>query len=322
MFLAWIWAILAICAIFPLFNALMSEKKHKKLPPGPRGFPIIGHLHLLGKNPHKDLHNLSKKYGPIMHLQFGFVTNIVVSSPHGAEQFLKTYDLVFASRPPHEASKYISYEQRNMSFGKYGTYWRNMRKLCTLHLLSNTRINSFQDMRKEELGLLVKSLKQAAINSTVVNLSAEVSSLSANMSCRMVFGKKYSDDEFDERGFKDVIQELMALSATPNLGDYFPFLGVLDPQGLTRRMKKISKIFDKFFEKIIDEHEKLAGKDQSNDFVSTLLALMKSGDVEFQFDRRHIKAVMLVRQNFYHCKFIEFIMIMWFSFSKLLQVSN
>ncbi|KAL3527830.1 hypothetical protein ACH5RR_012486 [Cinchona calisaya] len=293
---AWIWTtFVVLLAIVSLLNSLLRKNKNKKkLPPSPRGLPILGHLHLMGKNPHQDLHNLSKQHGPVMHLRFGFVSNIIVSSPRAAEQFLKTHDLVFATRPPHEAAKYIGFGQRNLSFGQYGPYWRNMRKLCTLNLLSNLKISSFQSMRREELGLFLKSLELAALNREIVDVSAEVAALNANLSCLMVFGKKYADKEFDERGFKAVIKEVMQLYATPNLGDYYPYLGVLDLQGLTRRMKAVGKVFDEFFEKIIDEHEQSANQDrEADDFVYTMLALMKSGNIEFQFDRRHIKAILL-----------------------------
>nr|WEW62059.1 5 beta-pregnan oxidoreductase [Calotropis procera] len=292
MFSALVWITFTVLATVPLLNAFVRKNKHKKLPPGPRALPIIGHLHLLGKNPHQDLHNLSKNYGPVMHLKFGFTTNIVVSSPRGAELFLKTNDLVFASRPPLVSAKYMLYEQRDLSFSKYGSYWRNIRKLCTSQLLSTMKVNSFESMRSREVGLLIKSLKKA--EKSVVNLSAEVASLSANMSCLMVFGKKYSDEEFCERGFKDVIREVMRLLVAPHLGDYFPFLESalhLDPQGLTRRMKEVSKIFDKFLNTIIDEHQKL--DNPSNTFVSTLLALNRAGDIDFEFDTTHIKGVLL-----------------------------
>ncbi|CDP12930.1 unnamed protein product [Coffea canephora] len=63
------------------------------------------------------------------------------------------------------------------------------------------------------------------------------------------------------------------LSATPNLADYYPYLRELDLQGLTRRMKAVSKIFDRFLEKIVDEHEQSANQDrQADDFVYTMLA--------------------------------------------------
>lgn len=296
----WIWT--TLISILFLIKLAFSSKNHNKKsppppPPGPKGLPIIGHLHLLGKNPHQDLHKLAKKHGPIMQLKFGFINNIIVSSPPTAEQFLKTHDLVFASRPPHEAAKYISYEQRNLSFGQYGSYWRNMRKLCTLQLLSSSKINKFQSMRREEVKLLVERIIGGDF---VVDVSSEVSTMSANMSCLMVFGKKYGDEEIDvEKGFNGVMKEGMKLAATPNLGDFFPYLGKLDLQGLTKRMKNVSKVFDEFFEKILDEHEKTSATTHHDDFTYTLLDLMKSGETDFKFDRRHVKAILLVSFNFH-----------------------
>lgn len=282
-------AIVATSLLLPLMR-----KNNKKLPPGPKGIPILGHLLMLGMNPHHDLQAIARKHGSIMHMRFGLVPIIVVSSPEAAELFLKTHDLAFASRPPHQAAKYVSWDQRNLSFGAYGPYWRNMRKLCTLELLSALRISSFQPMRREELRLLVDSLEKST-SGAAVDLSARVSSLAVDMSCRMVFGKKYEDKEIDERGFKEVIQEGMKLAAVPNLGDYFPFLGVLDLQGLTRRLKAVARVFDDFFEKVIEEHVR-EGEDggKNKDIVDTMMSLMRSGEYEFQFDRRHVKAIMLV----------------------------
>ncbi|KAM3281032.1 cytochrome 71AU50 [Capsicum chacoense] len=292
------WITLSIVLLlFYCLHELWRNNKRKKLPPSPKEIPILGHLHyLLGKNPHQDLNNLAKKYGPIMYLKLGLVDNIIASSPHAAEQFLKTYDQNFASRPPHEVSKYIMYDQKNLSFGTYGPYWRNMRKLCTLELLSTTKINSFQSMRREELNLMVETLKTKSHEKCVVDLSEIVTRLSVDMSCRMIFGKKYKDEEFDGRGFKCVVNEGMQLAAAPNIGDFFPYIGKLDLLGLVKRMKEISKVFDKFLEKIIDEHEEIykKGQDQiNNDFVDTMLNIMKSGDTEFQFDRGHVKAILL-----------------------------
>ncbi|KAG8373507.1 hypothetical protein BUALT_Bualt11G0031400 [Buddleja alternifolia] len=298
--MAWIWTALSVVAFLYLLQELLNLKKKKKLPPGPRGIPILGHFHLLGNNPHQDLYHLARKHGPIMHLRFGFVPTIVVSSPSGAELILKTHDLVFASRPHHEASKYISYGQRGLVFGRYGSHWRNMRKLCTLELLSNLRINQFQTMRKAELGLLVSSLKQAAETGEIVDLSLRVLGLSADMVCLMVFGRKYADRDFDEKGFKAVFAEALEVAARFNLGDYFPYLGVLDLQGLTRKMKRLSKTFDGFFEKVIDDHlQNKQEKKQVEDFVDTMMAIVESGEVEFEFDRRHVKSLLLVILTFY-----------------------
>jgi hypothetical protein len=74
--------------------------------------------------------------------------------------------------------------------------------MCTLELLSNHKINSLKPIRQEELGLLIKFVREAAGDCAAVDLSAKVSSLSADMSCHMVFGKKYADKELDKRGIQ------------------------------------------------------------------------------------------------------------------------
>ena len=290
--MAWTWIILSIVLLAYILQ--WKSKTKKKLPPGPRGFPIFGNLHMLGEFPHKDLHQLAQKHGPIMHWSLGMVPTIVVSSPEAAKLCLKTRDLVFAGRPRSEASKHISYEQRSLAFSQYGSYWRNLCKMCTLELLSNLKINYFKSMRKEELDLLIKFIQEAAHDYVAVDLSAKVSSLSADMSFRLVFGKKYMDKEFDERGFKSVIQEGMQLAASPNLGDYIPYVASLDLQGLTQRMKAVSKIFDAFFEKIIDEHLQSEDENKTKDFVDVMLSFMGYEESEYRIERPNIKAIILV----------------------------
>ncbi|PHT69502.1 hypothetical protein T459_24606 [Capsicum annuum] len=113
----------------------------------------------------------------------------------------------------------------------------------------------------------------------------------------MVFGKKYVDEDLDNRGFKAIGKEVEHLAATPNLGDFFPFLGAIDLQGLTRRLKDLSKVLDEFLEKIIDEHAQSHGQKQSTDFVDTMLDIMQSGEAKFQFDRSHIKAILLIQSS-------------------------
>ena len=138
---------------------------------------------------------------------------------------------------------------------------------------------------------MVAELREAR-GAAAVDLSARVMSLSADMTCLMVFGRKFSDGEFDERGFKEVMAETMAEAAAFNVGDYFPYLRWMDLQGSARRLRRLSAIFDRFLERIIDDH---VGKDErSHDFVDTIMAILDSGEAGFDFDRRHVKAILLV----------------------------
>jgi len=65
--------------------------RHNKLPPGPRGWPIIGALSLLGSMPHVTLSRMAKKYGPVMHLKMGTKNMVVASTLLQLVHFSKPY---------------------------------------------------------------------------------------------------------------------------------------------------------------------------------------------------------------------------------------
>ncbi|KAK7837432.1 cytochrome p450 cyp736a12 [Quercus suber] len=112
-----IFLLLSICTFIQILSRPKDHKNEPELPPGPRALPINWCL------PHRALQNLAKKYGPIMSLRLGH-----------------THETIFASRPKLQASEYMSYGTKGMTFTEYGPYWRNIRKLCTLQLLSASKI--------------------------------------------------------------------------------------------------------------------------------------------------------------------------------------
>ncbi|XP_020202465.1 cytochrome P450 CYP736A12 [Cajanus cajan] len=293
--------ILVVIFIFILSAAVLLSKQRQgngKHPPGPKTLPIIGNLHMLGKLPHRTLQSLATKYGPIMSLKLGQVPAIVITSPETAELFLKTHDIAFASRPKSISSKYISYGGKGLVFSEYGTYWRNMRKLCTLQLLVASKVEIFSPLRSEHLGEFVKSLQKRASSSEVVDLSDMVADLIENITFKMILGHS-KDDRFD---VKNLVREVLILIGTFNVSDYVPWVGVFDLQGLVRRMKKVSKEFDEMMELIIKEHEQSSDNDQNGqrqkDFLDIFLALMHQPiDPQDQqgpvIDKTNIKAILM-----------------------------
>ncbi|GAV89770.1 LOW QUALITY PROTEIN: p450 domain-containing protein, partial [Cephalotus follicularis] len=282
---------IALVALVVL-KTLLWKTNTKNLPPGPRGLPIFGNLFVLGKHPQRDLHRLAQTYGSIMYLRLGFAPTIVVSLPQAAELFLKTYDLNFATRPQFQVVKLFTYAHKNIASAQYGSYWCTMRKMCTSELLSNLKINSFKPMRKEDLDLSIEYVKEATRDRVAVDLSAKVSSLSASMTCRMIFGKKYLDKNLEGRGFKVVVQEAMKLGGAPNFADYIPQIVSLDLQGLTKHAKAVLKVLDPFFT-IIDEHIQLEDENRNKDFIDVLLGFMGSKETDYRIEREHIKAIIL-----------------------------
>jgi len=158
------------------------------IPPGPWKLPIIGNIHnLFGPPLHRKLSELSKKHGPLMHLQLGEVFFIIVSSGEYAKDIMKTHDVIFSSRPYSLTSEIMFYNSTNIAFAPYGDYWRQLRKICTVELLSLKRVQSLWPVREQEISNLVKTISSE--EGRVVNLSQHVVSMLFSITSRAAVGK-------------------------------------------------------------------------------------------------------------------------------------
>ncbi|CAN0878472.1 Desmethyl-deoxy-podophyllotoxin synthase, partial [Linum grandiflorum] len=276
-----------------------------QLPPGPTKLPIIGNLHQLaaGKSPslpHRRLADLAKQYGPLMHLTLGETSNVVVSSPELAEQFLKTHDLHFATRPYMPSADIIFYNGRDIAFGAYSEYWRQMRKICTLELFSSRRVKLMRPVREEEVGELVRSISSSSASSAghPVNLSRLMISLSNAIISRTAFGEMKKQEE----AFTPVMNKIVKVLGGLTIGDIFPSYRLLRILiGTERQLKKLHREADAILEGIIDEHlqrrsERSSGADdddQDQDLVDILLNFTDKEDLGIPVTTVEIKAVIL-----------------------------
>ncbi|XP_066334584.1 cytochrome P450 CYP99A1-like [Miscanthus floridulus] len=109
----------------------------KRWPPGPWAIPFVGSIHhMVTSQPQAALRDLAEKHGPVMYLRLGQIDTVVVSSPAAAQQVLQSNDVNFASRQALIAAEIIGYGTLDFAFSPYGDYWRALRKLCVLQLLS------------------------------------------------------------------------------------------------------------------------------------------------------------------------------------------
>ncbi|XP_028751445.1 flavonoid 3'-monooxygenase-like [Neltuma alba] len=300
------WFSIAVSCLVLISLAIITKlhfrRPNPNLPPGPKPWPIIGNLNLISELPHQSLHNLSKKYGPIMRLKFGSFHVVVASSSEMAEQFLKTHDHVFATRPQTASGKHTCYDHSNVTWAPYGPQWRLGRKIYLTKLFSSKGLESYHEIRAQERHAFMSRL--FAVSGKPVVLKDHLFHFTLSVISRIVMGKKYfseskveDDEEFvvSREGFQEMLEELFLLNGVFNIGDWIPWLGFLDLQGYVKRMKDLRKRFDRFYKHVIDDH--MARRTQigfvPNDFLDFLLGLVKDPSLEVDFTLNGVKAFAL-----------------------------
>ncbi|OIT30640.1 PREDICTED: cytochrome P450 71A3-like [Nicotiana attenuata] len=273
-----------------------TSNTQKRLPPSPRKLPIIGNLHQLGSHPHRSLHKLSEKYGPVMLLHFGSKPVVVASSVDAARDIMKTHDLVWSNRPKSKMADKIFYGSKDVAFSPYGEYWRQVRSITVLHLLSNKRVQSFRDVREEEISNMIEKIRQECDSSSVINLRDHLCSLTEKVISRVALGRKYNEGGKGINA-KAVLDEFGDILGTFNVGDYIPWLEWVNKiNGLDTKVDKVAKELDTFLENVIEEHIKKGeyGAGEAKDLVDVLLEIRNGNEKGFPLQRDSLKALLLV----------------------------
>ncbi|XP_071718289.1 desmethyl-deoxy-podophyllotoxin synthase-like [Rutidosis leptorrhynchoides] len=275
--------------IFFLIRKCLLHKK-SQLPPGPPTLPFIGNMnHLLTPTPHRALRDLATKYGPIMHLKLGFVSTIVVSSAEIAREIMKTHDNIFSNRPKLVAPKILGYNYTDIAFAPYGSYWRQVRKICFLELSTTKSMDSTRFIREQEVKLFAQSIAKSCIP---INMGERVFALNHNVITRMTFGDKFDD----ELKFRLAIRKGASLAAGFQIGDFFPSLSfVANLSGMTRRIEEchveLSNIMDQKIQERIEQCE--IEKPERDCLVDVLLRYKEEDGQNEPLTTDNIKSILL-----------------------------
>ncbi|ONM28270.1 Cytochrome P450 71A26 [Zea mays] len=304
-------AFLALLLIAPLSGLLLflstgrktpyGGDEGRRLPPSPRGLPLLGHLPLLGPLPHRKLWAMAQAHGPVMLLRFGRVPTVVASSAAAAQEVMKTRDLAFASRPRVRMAERLLYG-RDVAFVPYGEHWRQGRRVCVLHLLSQRRVSSFRHAREQEVAAMLARVRRGG--APAVNLTAHIISYTNGIISRAAFGGIGYYDGPDGGGEKlaKLFADFEGLLGTVTVGEFVPWLAWVDAlMGLDAKAARTSAQMDAFLEQVIADHRRRRrgghreGGDDHRDFVDVLLDVNEdeahAGGATF--DDVAIKAIIL-----------------------------
>ncbi|XP_037419133.1 4-hydroxyphenylacetaldehyde oxime monooxygenase-like [Triticum dicoccoides] len=280
---------------------LLTRRKWKgrlRLPPGPAQVPLLGNLHQLGSLPHRALRDLARLHGPVMQLRLGTAPAVVLSSAEAAWEVLKVHDLDCCTRPVSPGPRRLTYGLKNVAFAPYGAYWRHIRKLLVVELLSARRVKAAWYARQEQVDMLMSALLTAAAARRAVALDEHVLRLSDGVIGTVAFGSVYASDRFAlNESFQHALDEAMEMISSTSAEDFFPkVIGRLVDRvtGVVARRERIFWQLDAFFYMVIEQHlhpERASPPEMENggDLVDALIAHWKE---HRGFTRDHVKAII------------------------------
>ncbi|WRX23930.1 Cytochrome P450 - like 10, partial [Theobroma cacao] len=259
-----------------------------KLPPGPPGWPIIGNMFDLGTMPHRTLTCLRDKYGPVIWLRLGTVNTMALLSTKAATELFKNHDLSFAERNITEIMRAHDYHKSSLALAPYGSYWRVLRRLVTVDMLVNKRINETTCIRRkcvDDMLLWIEDearKKQGDSHRDGIHVARFVFLLTFNLLGNLMLSRDLFDPDSKEGSeLFMVMLRLMEWSGQGNIADFFPWLQWLDPQGLKRKMEKdlgkAIEIASKFVKEKLQQ--KKVGEDK-RDFLDLLIEFEGNGKDE------------------------------------------
>ncbi|KAK9073336.1 hypothetical protein SSX86_007660 [Deinandra increscens subsp. villosa] len=306
---------LLLVSLFSLFYIIFTARTKSKTSAGEApelggAWPIIGHLHLLSGGDqllYRTLGAMSDKYGPAFNIRLGTRRAFVVSSWEVAKECFTVNDKALASRPKTAAVKHMGYNYAVFGFAPYTPFWREMRKIATLELLSNRRLEMLRDVRLTEISSGINELygrwRENSYNPVVVELNKWLEHMMLNIVVMMVAGKRYfgvggGGDEAER--CQKAISDFFRLIGIFVVSDAIPFLWWLDLQGYEKQMKKTARDLDLVLGGWLDEHRekrrrrslldhvKQNGEGEGvKDFIDVMLSLEDQGqlsDIEHDSD--------------------------------------
>ncbi|KAI4356839.1 hypothetical protein L6164_000826 [Bauhinia variegata] len=228
-----------------LIHNLISINKRRCLPPppGPRPFPIIGNILVLGSNPHQSLAKLSKTFGPIMSLKLGSRTTIIISSLDMAKEVLKKKDQAFSSRTVPD----VIHVHNHHKIPLHGCpLYHNGGPLEELVQQRYSPLNSLTPRKLLDRGKC--------------------------RSCWILWAKAV---ERVKLWILDAVWRVMEEVGKPNVVDFFPILRPFDPQRVYARTNiyfgKLLKYFDGIIEERIRSRASKVDAEDCNDVLDSFL---------------------------------------------------
>jgi len=274
-------ATLAVSLLYYLSSLLRGADASSRLPPGPRPLPLVGNLLDLRGHLHHSLARLSRAHGPVMRLQLGLTTAVVVSSRDAAREAFAKHDRRLAARAVPDAARALAFSERSMIWlPGSDPRWKALRGIVAAHVFSPRSLAAVRGVRERKVRNLVGSVRGRA--GREVDVGQAVYGGVLNLMSSAFFSIDVVDVGAESaQGLRKLVEAIVESIAKPNVSDLVPFLRRFDLQGWRRRTARHYEEIFRVLDGIIDRRlaEASSSGDTHGDFLDALLELLSTGKV-------------------------------------------
>ncbi|XP_071964195.1 cytochrome P450 2U1-like [Antedon mediterranea] len=286
----WQSALLGIIVFF-LVSILYRRRVRSNFPPGPPGWPFVGHLLSLGSDPpHETITKLARKYDNVMGLQLGVFPVVVLSDYESIREALVKSGDKFSDRPGMVILHYL-YHGR----GLVGAYHENAQKEQRRFAMSVLRgfgmgKTSFEQKINEEIDVFVDHIKKELSNVSL-NPANILGVAVSNITCSIVFGRRYNyNDERFLRMLHFIEKRIQIATAVTPL-NFVPFLQYFPHKEFDDAVSCTTD-FNEFTREIFEDHWKDYDPDNPRDFIDVYRAEIERSKGQFCFDEDNMTRVI------------------------------
>uniref|UniRef100_A0A673UNS3 Cytochrome P450 1A n=1 Tax=Suricata suricatta TaxID=37032 RepID=A0A673UNS3_SURSU len=273
------------CLVFWVVRAWQPwVPKGLKSPPGPWGWPLLGHVLTLGKNPHLVLARLSQRYGDVLQIRIGSTPVLVLSGLDTIRQALVQQGDDFKGRPDLYSFTLIT-DGHSMTFSPdSGPVWAARRRLAqnalnTFSIASDPASSSscyLEDHVREEAEALISRLQEQMAEVGSFDPYNQVVLSVAKVIGAMCFGQRFPKESEEMISIIRNTHDFVESAISTNPVDFFPILQYF-PTPALQRFKAFNQKFVQFLQKIIQEHYQDFDENSIQDITGALLKHCKKG---------------------------------------------
>ena len=246
---------------------IWKECKHGAVP-GPFPLPVIGNLHLIGEDVHKDLLSLSKIYGEVFAIYLGSKKFVVVSGARSIKEVLIEKGTHFAGRPYMDIKAEIATSgYKDIVAADYGPRLKFMRKLFARGLnLHGFNKKSLEDSIIKYADATIAHLQEPKLSDPTryVNLGI------VNVVMNMVFDTEL---DFEDPIFENILEAHRQIfnAIKPGPEDVFPWLTYF-PNKNIRNVREGNRIRSEILERFIQGHRQSYKQGTIRDATDAMIA--------------------------------------------------